>query len=169
MNPIPLKRRLQELLVDYLVILAYLLLLLIVNLGIIFFVLKGTPEYTEVQSQWIATCTSVIPIILLFSYFDYFKNGSVGKRVAGLKLIYKNHTYSASLIRNIVKFLPWQLGHIGVIHGMYSEFSMTAIFIMNSGTALGIILLYMGLFRKDKRHLGDWIAGTKVELHRDNL
>lgn len=33
----------------------------------------------------------------------------------------------------------------------------------SSGTILGFILLLMGLFRKDKRHLGDFLAGIKVE------
>lgn len=151
-------------LIDYLVIIAYLVILLIVNLGIIFFIFKGTPEYTEAQVQLIATFTSVVPIIIIFSYLDYFTKGSIGKRVSGLKLTYTNHRFSSSLLRNIIKFLPWQLGHAGVIHGMYSDFDMTAIIIANSGTFLGLVLLFMGLFRNDKRHLADFIAGTKVEL-----
>ena len=163
MNHIPVKKRLKELLVDYVVIIAYLVLLLIINLGIMLLFLKGIPEYTETQSQLIATFTSVIPIILIFSYLD-FKDGSFGKRAAGLKLTYANHRFSSSLVRNVIKFLPWQLGHVGVIHGMYSGFDMTAIILANSGTLLGLVLFCMGLFRKDKRHLGDLLAGTKVEL-----
>ena len=81
-----------------------------------------------------------------------------------MKLTYANHRFSSSLIRNIIKFLPWQLGHVGVIHGMYSGFDMTAIILANGGTLLGLVLFCMGLFRKDKRHLGDLLAGTKVEL-----
>lgn len=164
MNNIPIKNRLIELLIDYLIIIVYLVLLLIVNLGIILFIFKGMPKYTEIQAQLIATFTSVIPITLIFSYLDYFKNGSIGKRVSGLKLTYTNQRFSSSLLRNIIKFLPWQLGHVGVIHGIYSDFDMTAIMIANSGTFLGLVLLFMGLFRKDKRHLGDLIAGTKVVL-----
>ncbi len=164
MNNIPIKNRLIELLVDYLIIIVYLVLLLIVNLGIILFIFKGVPKYTEIQAQLIATFTSVIPIILIFSYLDYFKNGSIGKRVSGLKLTYTNQRFSSSLLRNIIKFLPWQLGHVGVIHGIYNDFDITAIMIANSGTFLGLVLLFMGLFRKDKRHLGDLIAGTKIVL-----
>nr|WP_272506031.1 RDD family protein [Natronobacillus azotifigens] len=162
---IPFRIRLKEVLVDYVVILAYLVLLLIVNLGIIYFILDGIPEYSELQAQLIAAFTLVIPIILLFSYLDYFKNGSVGKMISGLKLMYKKRRFSSSLTRNIIKFLPWQLGHIGVIHGMYSDFSITSIVIMNSGNLLGLTMLFMGLFRKDKRHLGDMVAGTNVELN----
>ncbi|MEN0648052.1 RDD family protein [Caldifermentibacillus hisashii] len=164
MNNIPIKNRLIELLIDYLIIIVYLVLLLIVNLGIILFIFKGVPKYTEIQAQLIATFTSVIPIILIFSYLDYFKNGSIGKRVSGLKLTYTNQRFSSSLLRNIIKFLPWQLGHVGVIHGIYNDFDITAIMIASSGTFLGLVLLFMGLFRKDKRHLGDLIAGTKIVL-----
>jgi|SRR5690625_1037700 len=164
MNKIPIKNRLKELVVDYFIIIAYLVMLFIVNLGIFFFIIKGFPDYTEIQAQLIATSTSVIPIILIFSYLDYFKKGSIGKKVSGLKLTYTNYKFSLSILRNSIKFLPWQLGHAGVIHGVYNGFDLTAIIIANSGTFLGLILLFMGLFRKDKRHLADLIAGTKVEL-----
>ncbi|MCM3710546.1 RDD family protein [Sporosarcina luteola] len=163
MNNIQNKQRLKELLVDYAVILTYLVLLLIVNLVIIFLILKEIPQYTETQSQLVATFTSVIPIILVFSYLDY-KGGSIGKRAAGLQLTYNQHKFSSAILRNIIKFLPWQFGHIGVIHGVYSGFDMIAIIVANIGTLLGLVLLCMGLFRKDKRHLGDLLAGTKVEL-----
>ncbi|KMJ57129.1 RDD family protein [Bacillus sp. LL01] len=164
MNNIPIKKRLTELLVDYIVIVIYLLLLLLANLAISFLILDGIPAYTELQTQLIATLTSVIPIILLFSYLDYYKKGSIGKRVAGLKVTFTNDRFSSSLVRNVIKFLPWQLGHVGVIHGMYSEFDMTAIIITNAGSLLGLVMLLMGLFRKEKRHLGDMMAGTRVEL-----
>src|SRR5690554_6418013 len=117
MNHIPIRIRLKELLIDYLVILAYLVVLFIVNVAIMLFVFKGMPAYSETQSQLIATFTSVIPIILIFSYLDFYKSGSIGKRVTGLKLVYEKKTFGSSLLRTVIKFLPWQLGHIGVIHG----------------------------------------------------
>lgn len=164
MNQIPIQLRLKELLVDYVVILAYLVALFIVNLLIIWLFFDELPDYSEIQSQLIATCTSVIPIILIFSYLDFYRNGSIGKQVTGLKLVFEKRRFRSSLLRNVIKFLPWQLGHLGVIHGMYTDFDMMAITIANAGTLLAVVLLCMGLFRKDKRHLGDFIAGTKVEL-----
>lgn len=79
MNNIPIKNRLIELLVDYLIIIVYLVLLLIVNLGIILFIFKGMPKYTEMQAQLIATFTSVIPIILIFHTWIMLKMGLLGK------------------------------------------------------------------------------------------
>jgi|SRR5690625_928242 len=164
MNNIPIKKRLIELLIDYFVIIAYLVMLLIINLSINFIIFKGFPVYTEFQAQMIAGLTAVIPIILIFSYLDYYTKGTIGKRVSGLKMTYANYRFHSSLLRNIIKFLPWQLGHLGVIHGVYNDFDMAAVIIANSGMFLGIVMLCMGLFRKDKCHLGDLIAGTKVEL-----
>ncbi|NLW12360.1 MAG: DUF2812 domain-containing protein [Clostridiaceae bacterium] len=162
LNQIAIKKRLKELFIDYLVIVAYLAVLFLVNFLLIVFVLGGLPEYTELQSQFIAIFTSVIPIILIFSYLDFYRNGSIGKKAASLKLNFKDHRFRFSLLRNLVKFLPWQLGHIGVIRGVYTEFDLTSIVIANLGTILGLIMLFMGLFRQDKRHLGDMAAGTQV-------
>lgn len=164
MNQIPFKNRMIEFIVDYLVIISYLVILLIVNIALTMLIWGEVPEYRELQVQLIATFTSVIPVIFIFSYLDFYKGGSIGKRVAKLTLTFTHKKFRFSLLRNIIKFLPWQLGHFGVIHGMYYDFNMTAIMIANLGLVLGIVLLLMGLFRKDKRHLGDLIAGTKVEV-----
>lgn len=163
-NRIQIKSRVKELAVDYVVILIYLVGLLLLNLFFYFFVLDGIPQLTVFQSQMIATIESVIPVVLIFSLLDYKKPyGTYGKRVAGLRVQYEKHTFSRSLIRNTIKFLPWQLAHIGVIDGIYSEFTtLNSILFTNAGIALAILLLCMGIFRKDKRHLGDLLAGTQV-------
>ncbi len=161
-NQLTLKQRAKELLIDYLVIVGYLLVLLAVTLSFYLLVLKKIPDVNEWQSQLIATFTSVLPIILLFSFWDYHR-GSLGKQKAGLKLSYTKKTFSASLIRNTIKFLPWQLGHISTIHGMYTEFDWLAILLTIVSTGLALVLLVMGILRKDKRHLGDLLAGTQVQ------
>ena len=116
-NPISLKKRMIEFLFDYLFILAYLVLLFLGSMLIYIIIFNGVPEFTEIRSQWLVFLTSVFPITLLFTYLDYVKSGSLGKVKAGLELIYQKKTVQASLIRNIIKFSPWQLGHMGTIHG----------------------------------------------------
>ena len=166
-NPIPFKKRMTEFLFDYLFILAYLALLFLgcMLFYIIFF--NGIPEFTEIQSQCLVFFTSVLPITLLFTFLDYTNNGSFGKVKAGLELVYQKKTVQASLIRNTIKFLPWQLGHMGTIHGVYSEFDVLSISLSISATLLAVFLLAMTIFRKDKRHLGDLLARTQVQLRGD--
>lgn len=166
-NSISLKKRMMELLFDYLFILAYLALLFIGSMLFYIIFFNGVPEFTEIQSQCLAFFTSVLPITLLFTFLDYTNNGSFGKAKAGLQLVYQKKTVQASLIRNTIKFLPWQLGHMGTIHGVYSEFDVLSISLSISATLLAVLLLAMTLFRKDKRHLGDLLARTQVQLRGD--
>ena len=162
-NPISFKKRMLEFLFDYLFILAYLVLLFIGSMLIYIIFFNGVPEFTEIQSQWLVFFTSVLPITLLFTFLDYKDNGSFGKVKAGLELVFQKKTVQASLIRNVIKFLPWQLGHMGTIHGFYSDFDMLSISLSISATSLAVSLLAMTVFRKDKRHLGDLLAHTQVQ------
>ena len=166
-NPISVKKRMIEFLFDYLFILAYLLILFLGSMLIYIIFFNGIPEFTEIQSQCLVFLTSVLPIILLFTYLDYKKNGSFGKAKAGLELVYQKKTVQASLIRNVIKFLPWQLGHMGTIHGFYSNFDKLSIIFSISATLLAASLLAMTLFRKDKRQLGDLLACTQVQLKEE--
>ena len=166
-NPVPFKKRMIEFLFDYLFILAYLVLLFLSSMLIYIIFFNGVPEFTEIQSQWLVFFTSVLPIMLLFTFLDYAKNGSFGKVKAGLELVYQKKTVQASLIRNTIKFLPWQLGHMGTIHGFYSEFDGLFIILSILATLLAVSLLAMTVFRKDKRHLGDLLAHTQVQQKGD--
>ena len=166
-NPISLKKRMMDFLFEYLFILAYLVFLFIVSMIIYIIFFNGVPEFTEIQSQWIVFFTSVFPITLLFTFLDYKNNGSFGKAKAGLELVYQKKTVQASLIRNTIKFLPWQIGHMGTIHGFYSNFDGLSIILSISATLLAVLLLTMTIFRKDKRHLGDLLAHTQVQLKEE--
>lgn len=166
-NPISFKKRMIEFLFDYLFIIAYLALLFLGSMLIYIIFFNGVPEFTEIQSQWLAFFTSVLPIMILFTFLDYAKNGSLGKIKAGLELVYQKKTVQASLIRNSIKFLPWQIGHMGTIHGVYSEFDVLSISLSISATLLAVLLLAMTMFRKDKRHLGDLLAHTQVQQKGD--
>lgn len=166
-NPISFKKRIIELLFDYLFILAYLALLFLGSMLFYIIFFNGIPEFTEIQSQCLVFFTSVLPITLLFTFLDYTKNGSFGKAKAELQLVYKKKTVQASLLRNTIKFLPWQIGHMGTIHGFYSEFDFLSIILSFLATLLAVALLAMMVFRKDKRHLGDLIAHTQVQLKGD--
>ena len=166
-NPISLKKRMIEFLFDYLFILAYLVLLFLGSMLIYIIFFNGVPEFTEIQSQWLVFLTSILPITLLFTFLDYAKNGSLGKTKAGLELVYQKKTVQASLIRNTIKFLPWQIGHMGTIHGVYSEFDLLSIILSFLATLLAVLLLAMTVFRKDKRHLGDLLAHTQVQQKGD--
>ena len=167
-NPISVKKRMNELLFDYLIIITYLGILFLCAITYYYIVFNGVPMQTEFQAQTLTFFISVLPIMLYFTFLDYAKNGSFGKSKAGLRLVYQKKTIQASLIRNFIKFLPWQLGHMGTIHGVYSDFDLISIILSSLATLLALLLLAMAIFRKDKRHLGDLLAHTQVQLESAN-
>lgn len=161
------KLRLKELFFDWIFICGYLLLLLIVTLGFYLLVFKGIPEFTNFQSQFVATFTSVVPLIAIFSIMEGSKNfASWGKRKARLKIIYKGSPIKGSIIRNTLKFLPWQFGHMSTINGIYNDFDthFSMIFLALS-MGLSIVYILMVFIRKDNRHLADILAGSKVVIN----
>ena len=166
-NSISFKKRMIELLFDYLFILAYLALLFLGSMLFYTIFFNGIPEFTEIQSQCLVFFTSVLPVTLLFTFLDYTKNGSFGKAKAGLQLVYKKKTVQSSLIRNAIKFLPWQIGHMSAIHSVYSGFDLLYFILCYTSILFLVVLLAMSIFRKDKRHLGDLIAHTQVQLKGD--
>ena len=108
-NILSLRARCKELVIDYLVIVAYLAGLSAVAFLFYSLVFRGMPQVTMWQSQIIALFTSVVPIIALFTVLDWC-GGSIGKRKSGLVVRYKTHHIWRSVARNVVKFLPWQAG-----------------------------------------------------------
>ncbi|NGZ77492.1 RDD family protein [Saccharibacillus alkalitolerans] len=165
-NSVSWKKRVRELLVDYLVVSIYLLVLLGAALGLYYAIFQGIPIFTQTQSQWIASLTSVIPIVLIFAVLDH-NGGSIGKRKAGLTLHRTRKNFGASLLRNVIKFLPWQLGHIGTIRGVYLGYDGISMMYTAFSLILALVLLIMGFARKDKRHLGDLLAGTQVQVRKE--
>ena len=163
-NSISFKKRMIELLFVYLFILAYLILLALGSFVYYLISQKGMQQPTEFESQSITFFTSVLPITLIFTYLDYTKNGSFGKKKAELQLVYEKKTVQASLIRNVIKFLPWQIGHMSTIHSVYSGFDLSYFILCYTSILFLVVLLAMSIFRKDKRHLGDLLAHTQVQL-----
>ena len=167
-NDIKIVDRIKELVIDWLVICIYLIMLAVISISFYIIVLKEIPKVTELQSQLIATITSVIPIIIIFSILD-FRRGSIGKQKVGLKLYFKKREFKYSIIRNIVKFLPWQIGHMATIHGIYTEFDTISIILQIIAITLLVTMFLMGILRKDKRHLGDIVAGTQVQYEESDI
>lgn len=149
---------------DWLFISAYLILLLIITLAIYLLIFNDIPEFTNYQSQLIATLTSVVPIIIIFSIMEGSKKfASWGKRKTHLTVIYKGNPMKGSILRNTLKFLPWQFGHMSTINGIYNDFDtpFSMIFLSLSMT-LSIVYILMVFISKNNRHLADILAGSTV-------
>lgn len=164
-----MKLRFKALLLDYLIIVIYLVCLFILFAGIYFFFLDGLPEFTENQMHLVSFLTTVFPVTIIFAIQEGGKDkASIGKRKMGLKLEYKYHKGLSSLARNIIKFIPWQFAHMSVIKGIYTGFEGVVVWVFYIlSIALAILYIILAIYTKDQRHLPDLLTGSKVVIKEE--
>lgn len=163
MRPIVMNR-LKALFIDWLYICGYLVVLALVMVSIYLFILQGIPEFTALQTHLVATFTTVVPAIAWFTWQEAQTSfASPGKREFGLRLEYRGDPWRSALIRNTLKFLPWQLGHMGVIDGMYNGFeSSVPTIILLASIFLGLTYVMQVVITPSHRHLPDLISGSRL-------
>jgi hypothetical protein len=106
--------------------------------------------------------TSVLPIILLFSFLEAIYGMSLGKRLMKIKLEYFDHSYGRSFLRNTLKYLPWQIGHTTTIIAIYS--GTNALFFVLTILNVGIVLAYSIEFIGKSTYFPDRIAGAEFVI-----
>ena len=131
-----------------------------------------TEEWFQVSMnmQLYVLLTISIPVWLYFAYFDSDKSkGTFGKRIMKLKLI--NNTKGRlnlrkSFGRTILKLLPWEIAHIGVIFPtpIYFENDPGIRILTIVGLILFIIYAVSILLDSEKRSLYDKAIGSRVIL-----
>lgn len=163
-NPLNKMQRITELLVDWLMICLYLIVIFLIVAMFNFFV-HGTafPNYSETTSLLILTFTTTVPIALVFAWMEYRFNGTLGKVFSGLVVVSTTRSFGRFLLRNLIKFVPWQLGLMAVTRFMYHEPDTLAFGKWILSTGLMLMLIIMSFRRKDKRHLADLMVGTQVQ------
>ena len=166
----PLKMRFKALCIDYLCIVVYLVLLFGVAMICYKILFDDFPQFSALQSQLIAFVTSVLPVFVWFAIMESkgeFK--SFGKRIVGIQVKYVkygNNPIKSSILRNALKFLPWQLAHMAVIDGIYEGFESPNLLIVS--LILPVIYVTMVIIRKDHRHIPDILSGSYVVLYGKN-
>jgi len=125
-------------------------------------------NYELMKINYIPSIITILCTILYFVVFGYFCNGqTLGKRMLQLQVVTKDNKKV-----NILKLFLRTIVLTGVIT---NTLNLILLFSLNKGTFItaneyitmitGLIemtILFMILFRKDKRGLHDMIAGTKV-------
>lgn len=113
-----LRLRIAAFLLDYLIIAAYIIVLIVVSvlLGLgplrqAFQGLFANPNSSELS----AFLLLVLPVILYFALFESSTwQATCGKRKVGLRVTDTHGerlSFARSLVRSLIKFLPWELTH----------------------------------------------------------
>ena len=112
--------------------------------------------------------TISLPVYLFFTFFDSStKMGTPGKLLFRLKVTDSEGTrlsFKKALIRSIVKLLPWEIAHIGIIFPMPVYYTENPEIRMLSIVGLFIMLIYFISIAINKKSLSlyDQLIGTQV-------
>lgn len=119
--------------------------------------------------QLIGFVTLTIPVVL-YSYFTEksARKATIGKRIVKLKVIKENADSNRSiLIRNILKYLPWEMAHTGVHWIVYydnNHLPVSAwIWTLLIVPQILVLAYFLSIiFSKGRSSVYDCIARTKV-------
>jgi uncharacterized RDD family membrane protein YckC len=107
-----------------------------------------------------------LPVYLYFTLFEALgRKATIGKRVTHL---YVDGSVRQIVIRNALKFAPWEIAHAGIWHGMATPFQTSPSIIgwVLFAIAMSASAAYLfGLFMGSGQPLYDRIAGTRVKLY----
>lgn len=157
--------RLQAFLWDYLVLLGYIAVLVVVSLSV-----PGGQSLFQgpVQSDLAAFLVLILPVIV---YFGVQEGGpwqaSFGKRKRGLKVMRPDGRrvgLGRAFCRSSVAFLPWQLGHTAVFHSVEPGVLPSGVVWALYGLAYGLLIVSALMIWKGPAHRAPWdlVADTVV-------
>lgn len=162
-----LGRRFLALLIDFVLVILWGVLLFLVSSIVYLQVLNGAPVFDELGMNLISL-TMIVPVVLYSIIMESTKkNGTVGKRIERLKVSSARNdilSFKQIVIRNVVKYFPWQFGHMIIFRGIALkwEISVFWMFMLIVANLLPIIWIMVVVIRKDHRGIHDLIAGTRV-------
>ncbi len=154
-------------------IIAFTVIMLIIQWGILSrlrdsFGITETWFHSSINMQLYVLTTISIPVWIYFGCFDSNKsNGTFGKRI--FKLNVKDNQnqkigFSKSLLRTILKLLPWEIAHIGVIFPKPMYYENEPMIRILSYVGIFLFAIYVISIWTDsrKRTIYDKVLGTIV-------
>ncbi|MBK7679266.1 MAG: RDD family protein [Chitinophagaceae bacterium] len=164
-------KRLKAFIIDYFIILIYIGLLLGATLSISAIFHLKLENVNPVIGELIAFATLTLPVILYFVISENSEYaGTIGKRKMGVQIVNKTLVKASIgqlLIRNCIKFLPWELAHFFIYRLFYfnSITETTPGWVLTGLTVsqgLAIIYLLFIIFAKDNRSVYELLSQTRV-------
>lgn len=167
----PYRRRLYAFLIDYLVIIGYGLILVLLS-----FVLRSFFQSLFLKNSFVAElagfCFITLPVMLYFIFMEASrKGGTLGKRMQNIRVVKqdgKRIGLGRAAFRSIIKFLPWEISHFSIWNMVrpsdFPDSFITSILI--TVNILAFLYIFFPLTNKQRKNVYDWIAGTTVVSYK---
>ena len=138
--------------------------------GIVMFLSGGEPQ--AFSNPWlfqgVGFLAMTLPVTLYFAIFESSNSGaSIGKRVVRLRVRTSEGdqlTLGRSFLRNALKFVPWEMGHLVAQQSMFSGEDGVALWVYLPMSLSFLLPLwwFVSLFQKGKAPYDSW-SGASVE------
>ncbi len=157
-------RRLMAFGVDWLVMLAWAGLLF----GLVMIVSSGQPSRPSNPwvSQAIGFLTMTLPVVLYFAISESSSHrASLGKRALGLRVEFgrTRAVFGTALLRNAIKFIPWEFGHLVANQTALSASAETPLWVYGAMAVSFLIpAWWIGSMLTSGRTPYDRLTSTKV-------
>ncbi len=173
-RPVPASpfRRVGAWLLDYVLIAAYLVVLTVVSLGLRISPLEGGLARAlsrPVAAELVGFLLLTLPVILYFALSEAsHRRATLGKRALRLLVVDQNGgrlTLRRALLREAVRFLPWELSHALLYRVALSADRGSISPLVTAGFVIvyALVLLYLvTLFIGSHRTVYDRLAGSIV-------
>lgn len=162
-------KRIKAFAIDYLLILGYIGLLFATTLLITNLLSVSLENIDPVSGQLIGFITLTLPVILYFTIMENKYTGTAGKRKFALKVVSGNLSkarFGQLLLRNCIKFLPWELAHFFDFRLYYftsNDLAVPGWILTGLIVAQALALMYViALFFKGNRSVYERLSATRV-------
>lgn len=158
--------RVKASLIDYLVIVAWLLVLTGLSLIVRPFLPPATGPQDVYLTDLIVFAMTVFPVWLYLTLTEASRAAAtVGKRVAGLRVVMSDAGRAGGArvaARNAVKLVPWQLAHVAVARFMLGVQFEAGLVCYGASLVLAVTTIVIAIRDPRRRGLHDLVAGTRV-------
>lgn len=165
-----LSQRIRAFLYDYVVIAAYIIVL--IGVGVLLntsYPTAATRVFaTPTQSQLVVFLFLTLPVILYFALQESSPGrGTWGKRRVGISVVTVGHRRVGvvrAMWRSVVKFMPWELAHTVIWQMSASENPGEPVYMVGFGLVWLMVAVYaIGALKGPRRiTLYDRLSGTRV-------
>ncbi|QUW20278.1 RDD family protein [Sporosarcina sp. Marseille-Q4063] len=160
--------RLKAFLIDYVLIFAYLVLLVVLNI-FLFPSIQELFQGSLITAQFMGFLMVTLPISIYFIVCDSVIGGqSIGKKKMGIRVVDANGkalSIPRAIFRTVLKFFPWELSHF-LVYRMVAigDEAVPISYSLIGGVIYALIFVYIltTIFTKNKQSLYDIIAKTYV-------
>ena len=162
-------RRLAAYSIDYIIIATYALLIF----GITTIMNSKELSFKPFSGQLVGFFSLTLPVFFYFFLMEKGRNrATIGKRIMSLCVSSKTEDAEPRiLLRNILKFLPWEIAHTGVHWIVFYSKSQKDVpiwvwFVLTLPQVIIIVYLVSIIMSKGESGIYDSISNTKIKINQ---